>query len=71
MIEDIVDRTLAPAMDHEWKAGLEEVLRHGTAHQAKSDESDSVSHGGEYIDSTRRRAAPLRDVHGSSTRRAT
>ena len=38
--DEIVDRTLAPAMDDEGITLLENVLRHGPAHETEPDESD-------------------------------
>ena len=38
--DQVVDRSLAAAVHDERVAGLEEVFRHGPAHEAEPDESD-------------------------------
>ena len=45
---EIVDRPLAPAVDHDGVARLQKVLRHRPTHEAQPDESNRVCHGGEY-----------------------
>src|SRR6202030_1361931 len=43
--DQLLARPLASAVDNQWIAGLEQVLRHGTAHDSEPNESNDLRHG--------------------------
>ncbi len=71
MSDQVIDRALAPAVDHERKVRLEQILRHGASHDAQPNEADSVDHGGEYIEGWRDRVGIVRAVSESLIGRVT
>ena len=62
----VVHRWTAPAVDDERVASLEEIFRHGTAHEAEPDESNSSLHAAQY--SATRSLAAAQSGFSRSTR---
>ena len=46
--DDVVHRPLAAAVDDQREARFQQVFRHGPAHEAEPDESNSVRHAAQY-----------------------
>ena len=44
-VDHIIDGAAAPAVNHKWIAGLQEILGHGSPHDAEPDKADRLGHG--------------------------
>src|SRR5262249_5944796 len=43
---ELVDGSLAPAVDNQWIAGLEQILGHGATNNTEPTKSNDLCHGG-------------------------